>query len=110
MVTTAMEVYLQDLPLHLTDQGLKDQLTPPTKFLGIQDWSCQKPRKKPFGFITFLSSKDAEKFLKRYQHQSRLVILGTPVRCKRSNKDPDRFLVKSLENSAEERLQAKQKQ
>jgi RNA recognition motif-containing protein len=117
-----MEVYLQNLPPDLTDQGLKDQLSRYIKALSIQDWSCQKPRKRDFGFLTFLHPKDGERFLERHQHRPdsgidvagyaqfavRLGILGNTVKCKRSNKAPDEFLLKSLVKSAEDRVQAKQ--
>jgi hypothetical protein len=120
--TTAMEVYLQNLPPDLTDRSLKDQLNRFTKALSIQEWSCQKPRKRPFGFLTFLYQKDGESFLKHHQQRpdsgisitgiarsdSRLIIAGHNVTCKRSNKAPDEFLLKSLTKAAEDRLQAQQ--
>lgn len=115
-----MEVYLQGLPPHFTDQGLKQQLSRFTKPLGIFDWSCQKPRKRNYGFITFLNQNDGEYFLKQNQQPVRpgpqlanaqprdalIVILGTRVFCKRSNKNPDPFLLKSLVKAAEDRLKA----
>jgi hypothetical protein len=117
-----MEVYLPGLPQDLSDQGLKEQLSRYTKALTIQDWSCQKPRKRDFGFITFLHAKDGERFLTRHQHRPdsgidvagetkikvRLDILGHTVNCKRSTKSPDGFLLKSLAKSAEDRAQAQQ--
>jgi RNA recognition motif-containing protein len=120
--TTAMEVYLQNLPPDLTDQGLKEQLSRFTKALSIQDWSCQKPRKRPFGFLTFLYQEDGERFLEQFQQRpdsginladiarstARLIISGYNVGCKRSNKPPDEFLIKSLIKSAEDRLQPQQ--
>lgn len=66
LFTVPMEVYLQNLPSDLTDQGLKDQISRFTKALSIQDWSCQKPRKKTFGFLTFLNPRDGEHFLKQH--------------------------------------------
>jgi hypothetical protein len=113
-----MEVYLQNLPPDLTDQALKEQLSRFTKALSIQEWSCQKPRKRPFGFMTFLHHKDGERFLKHHQQRpdsgtdiagiarstARLIISGHNVGCKRSNKAPDIFLLKSMVKSAEDRL------
>jgi hypothetical protein len=117
-----MEVYLQNLPPDLTDHGLKDQLNRYTTALGIQEWSCQKPRKRPFGFLTFLHHKDGDRFLEHYQQRpdsginiagiarsnARLIISGHNVVCKRSNKHPDEFLLKSLIKSAEDRLKPQQ--
>ena len=112
-IAIAMEVYLQNLPSHLTDQGLKDQLSRFTKTLSIQDWSCQKPRKRPFGFLTFLHPRDGERFLKQYQPGTRqsaslLVLSGQRIQCKRSKKIPDEFLLKSMIKTAEDRLKAQQ--
>ncbi|KAF2115325.1 RNA dependent RNA polymerase-domain-containing protein [Lophiotrema nucula] len=118
-----MEVFMGNLPRHLTDQGLKTQLVPFTKALNILDWSCQKPRKKTFGSITFLHARDGEQFLRHHeqeptgrlnragqpQHKARLQILNTPVFCKPNTRALDPFLLKSLEKAAEDRQKAKQR-
>jgi hypothetical protein len=117
-----MEVYLPGLPQDLSHQGLQAQLIRYTEALSIQDWSCQKPRKRAFGFITFLHPEDAERFLTRHQQRPDsgidvagkpkikvgLVILGHTVNCKRSTKSPDGFLLRSLAKAAEDRAQAQQ--
>lgn len=116
-----MEVFLPHLPAHLTDQGLKAQLAHFTKALDIHDWTCQKPRKKPFGSITFLNPKDGQRFLQQYgqpfqgpsynrdpHDKARLVILNSEVHCRRSNRAPDPFCLKSLSKSAEDRRKAEQ--
>jgi hypothetical protein len=67
-----------------------------------------------------LNPNDGERFLKQNQQPPRpgqqfanaqlrdavIVILGTRVFCKRSNKNPDPFLLKSLLKAAEDRLKA----
>jgi hypothetical protein len=116
-LVAVMDVFLRNLPADLTDQGLKGQLIRFTKALNIYDWSCQKPRSKSFGFITFLHPQDGEKFL-RHHGQNRslgksksgmgLEILGTKIYCKCSNRDPDQYLLKSLTKSAEDRYQENQ--
>jgi hypothetical protein len=112
-----MEVFLRKLPPHLTDQSLHTQLETYAQGLGIKDWSCHKPRAKPFGNITFLHLDDAHRFLHLYggttrgkgQPVSRLVILGSQVQCQPSRGVPDPFLLKSLKKSADDRnvVQAK---
>jgi hypothetical protein len=107
-----MEVFLRKLPPHLTDQSLRTQLETFTQSLGITDWSCQKPRGKPFGNITFLRPLDGERFLQQYggktlgngQRTSPLVILGSLVQCQLSTKVPDPFLLKSLEKAVDDRI------
>ncbi|KAF1842606.1 RdRP-domain-containing protein [Cucurbitaria berberidis CBS 394.84] len=101
-----MELFMHNLPPHITDNELKRHLTPLVNSLGIRDWSCQKQRKKKFGNITFLYANDGT----RFQKQTPVVILNTPAYCKPSKYDPDPFLLKSLAKSAEDRQEAEQYQ
>jgi hypothetical protein len=99
-----MEVFLYNIPSDLTDRALQTQLTQHTKRLGIEDWSCQKPRRKNFGGITFLHLDEGHRFLRQYSGPARLFIFGQPVTCRLSNRGaPDAFLLKSLAKSAEDR-------
>ncbi|KAK7177991.1 RNA-dependent RNA polymerase [Paraphaeosphaeria sporulosa] len=106
-----MEVFLRNLPPHLTDQALQTQLEQFIGPLGFADWSCQKPRNKPFGNITFLHPNDGQRFLQHYGRQllgrgqavARLVILGSEVQCSVSTRMLDPFLLKSLRKSADGR-------
>ncbi|RYP53397.1 hypothetical protein DL768_001642 [Monosporascus sp. mg162] len=80
-------------------------------------WTCQKPRNKGYGTVTFLRQADGEKFLRQHSEtslpgftrkgqqrsRSRLTILGTHVYCSQSQKHPDPFLLRSLADSAEDR-------
>ncbi|KAL1600457.1 hypothetical protein SLS60_006843 [Paraconiothyrium brasiliense] len=114
-----MEVFMRGLPLDLTDQGLQNHLAPVVKALYIKDWSCQKPRKKTFGSVTFLLYTDGQRFLQRHGEQAmppemfskpkskaRLKILDRYVYCSLSKKSPDPFLLKCLKKSAEDRRAA----
>ncbi|RYP16074.1 hypothetical protein DL765_005332 [Monosporascus sp. GIB2] len=112
-----MECYMKNLPVDLTDNSLRAQLQPLIRRLNITDWTCQKPRGKRYGSVTFLHHADGEKFLRQHSEisvpgftrkgqprsRSRLTILGTHVYCSQSKKDPDAFLLKSLADSAEDR-------
>jgi len=116
-----MDLFLHNLPPNISHTELKRYLTPLVNSLKIEDWSCQKQRKKKFGSITFLHFKDGEQFQKKYgqqpsgvsgsgvtKHISQLTILGTPVYCTPSRYGPDRFLLKALAKSAEDRQEAEQ--
>ncbi|KAI1409975.1 RdRP-domain-containing protein [Hypoxylon sp. FL1857] len=94
-----LEVFIPDLPHSLTEHGLATHLTPIiTDGLGITDWVCQKPRRKPFGTVTFLHRQHGERFLTR----PRFFLLGQWVKCRRSNKNPDPFLLKTMLKTAED--------
>ncbi|RYO82562.1 hypothetical protein DL763_008199 [Monosporascus cannonballus] len=112
-----MECYMRNLPKDLTDHSLRGQLQPLIRGLNITDWTCQKPRGKSYGTVTFLRHADGEKFLRQHSEislpgftrngqprsRSRLTILSMCVYCSQSKKLPDPFLLKSLANSAEDR-------
>ncbi|KAL3487626.1 RNA dependent RNA polymerase-domain-containing protein, partial [Aspergillus germanicus] len=107
-----MEVFLHNLPVNLTEDGLKQQLLEFMNALGIEDYSCDKPRKKRFGNITFLNIYDGRRFLSTHgetfpQGQKRPVsnlrLLGTPVFCKVNNREPLDYALKALAHNANER-------
>ncbi|KAI9929614.1 hypothetical protein MW887_001088 [Aspergillus wentii] len=109
-----MEVFLHNLPVDLSGDGLKDQLEPFMDDLRIVDFVCDKPKRKRIGNITFLNRRDAEVFLVthgeystfqrgRVRPVSKLKILGTDVFCKPSNRPAQDFALKNLSHVAEER-------
>ncbi|KAF2271259.1 RdRP-domain-containing protein [Westerdykella ornata] len=99
-----MEVFLYNLPSHLTDRALRTQLNAYLGTQGINDWSCHKVKKKNYGTITFLYRNQGEWFLQVYGSKSKLTILGRSIDCKLSNRGPpDEFLLKSLLKSAKDR-------
>ncbi|OAA57426.1 RNA-dependent RNA polymerase [Niveomyces insectorum RCEF 264] len=117
-----MEVFIGGLPAqaNLSERGLRVQLQPFMKKLGIADtvFDCEKPLKKQYGFVVFLRVEDGLKFLAAYgapkpapagrssrfntttkvnaNPASRLTILGAPVYCKQSNKTPDAITLRGL--------------
>lgn len=110
---------MRGMPPDLTDHGLRNHLAPFMKTLQINDWSCQKPRKKTFGTITFLLYPDGQRFLQQHGEQTmpsakfsrtrtkaRLTIMGKYVYCGLSKKPADPFLLKSLAKSAKDRRTA----
>ncbi|RYP01261.1 hypothetical protein DL764_006264 [Monosporascus ibericus] len=112
-----MECHMRNLPKDLTDNSLSVQLQPLIRDLKITDWTCQKPRGKSYGNVTFLRYADGEKFLRQHSEiivpgftrkgqqrsRSRLTILNAHVYCSQSQKPPDTFLLRSLADSAEDR-------
>jgi hypothetical protein len=107
---------MRNMPPDLTDHGLRNHLAPLMKSLHINDWSCQKPRKKAFGSVTFLLYPDGQRFLQQHgqqaipsakfskpQFKARLMIMDKYVYCSLSKYPADPFLLKSLAKSAEDR-------
>lgn len=111
-------IFMRNVPVVLTDdQSLDRELKPFLEKLGIQDWSCEKPRDKAFGIINFLHRLEGQRFLKEYGEQpipgafhqgkpkmrTRLYLLRKPVFCRENDREVDSTLLKSLEFKAEER-------
>jgi hypothetical protein len=90
-----MEVFLGNVPNHLTDKGLYTQLAPYMESLAITDYVCEKPRKKDFAFAVFLLESDAIKFLATYGRTTRLVVMGQRLKCSRSKKGPNQLKLDS---------------
>ncbi|OGM49773.1 RNA-dependent RNA polymerase [Aspergillus bombycis] len=110
-----MEVFLHRVPADLNQHGFKRELQPFVKSLQIQDFICEKPRKKSFGTITFLRVGDGQRFLQAYGEtqnsrsplhwgrKSSLHIMGVDVCCKPSRYPPKPFALRTLEHEAQER-------
>ncbi|CRG92726.1 hypothetical protein PISL3812_09792 [Talaromyces islandicus] len=109
-----MEVFLQNIPIDLNEVSLRDQLKPFMEKLKIHDYSCEKPRRKYFGSITFLHVQDGTRFLDVHGAKSlnfplgnypvsRLQFLGANIVCRLSKRAPGEFALKSLAHAAEQR-------
>ncbi|KAL6901256.1 RNA dependent RNA polymerase domain-containing protein [Trichoderma evansii] len=122
-----MELFLTNVPGHLSDDRLRVELEPYTKALGIKDWLCDKPNKKTHAWIVLLSEADGKRFLKRHESvlnaptqpkisqnnkslsqsktraEARLYILKTPIYVKKSNRKVDKFTLQHLEYMKEHR-------
>ncbi|KAI0432670.1 RNA dependent RNA polymerase-domain-containing protein [Xylaria sp. FL1042] len=110
-------VFMSNVPPAMTERSLETELAPFLNKLGIKDWTCAKPRDRPFGILTFLYRKEGQAFLNKHGQQplpgvflrgnprwrARLTLLGNQVYCKESDKEPDSTLLRVLEMSAEER-------
>ncbi|KAJ0163617.1 RNA-dependent RNA polymerase 1 [Colletotrichum tanaceti] len=65
-----MEVFLSNVPPHLTDRTLEKELRPYMNALGITEWSCSSKKDNRLGWVIFLYQEDAKKFLRRHGKQS----------------------------------------
>ncbi|ATY61703.1 RNA dependent RNA polymerase [Cordyceps militaris] len=61
-----MEVFLRGVPKDLADDTLRHELLPLMNKLAIEDWSCDKPKKKTQAWLTFLRPDDGTRFLTRH--------------------------------------------
>ncbi|KAI2906321.1 hypothetical protein CBS11852_745 [Aspergillus niger] len=113
-----MEVFMHNVPAQLSDQGLKKELEPILRRLGILNFLCDKPKRKSIGFLIFHRPEDGERFLLlhgqeeipgmmnargRPRLKSKLRIMGADVFCSRSKKAPSKFAIQSLQHMAEQR-------
>lgn len=116
-MSQGLAVFMANVPTVLTERTLKAELSPFLDGLRIEDWTCEKPRDKRFGILTFLHQQDGQEFLRKHGEEpllgvfhrgrprakARLKLLGSPVYCRQSDKGPDATLLRVLEMNAEER-------
>ncbi|ERF76596.1 hypothetical protein EPUS_05869 [Endocarpon pusillum Z07020] len=104
-----MEVFVRGVPERATERQVSAFFLPILTNLSIENWQCQKKGRKPFATLTFLSSKDGQRFLSWYG-QARIglggadrMFQGKLLLCTRSNKPADPLALKSLEMDAKVR-------
>ncbi|KAK2001384.1 RNA dependent RNA polymerase [Colletotrichum falcatum] len=134
-----MEVFLSNVPTHLTDRTLERELRPYLNALGILDWSCSSKAGAKLGWMTFLYQEDALKFLwshgkqqlqpvatpspnriststggprnrKGPRDKARLYLMNNPVFVSQSDKPPDPFALKSLSHRLHEKYKQRKQQ
>lgn len=103
-----MEVFLGNVPNHLTEKGMYTQLAPYMESLAITDYVLDKPRNKDFAFAFFVLESDAKKFLANYERTTRLIVMGHPLKCMRSRKGPNQ--IQSKLDSARYEINKRQSQ
>ena len=112
---------MHNVPQDLNDETLEKHLSTSLNDLNISTWSCSKPRKKKYGWLTFLDARDGDKFLRQHgevpipgaprkkgkiQKQARLMILSAPVYCMVSRHPPEPFLLRVLDGTVKGRHEA----
>lgn len=127
-----MDVFMRNLPPDLTDRSLERLMQPFMEKLSIQDYLCEKQRKKTIAFLTFLHQRDGEKFLQHHGEEplstgmsgfglspgyprspahkhppsrARLSLTGRQIFCKVSNRKPQQFALtlKAIEHEVSQR-------
>lgn len=127
-----MEVLLRNVPQDLSDTDLHRELTPFMNALGIEEWACDKNRRRSNAWITFLKDSDGRKFLSKHEKlrgpptqvfgvaspanmfkpqlkrndTPRLHILKSPVFVEQSNRPVDKHTISHLKHSMEEKKRA----
>ena len=112
-----MEVFVRGIPDRATENQFSNFIRPILSALNVHDWQCQKPKRKPFAFLSFLNVKDCERFLALHGQatdgfgrtylpatRTNIVYLGVPLFCSTSKKKPDPLALKSLEMESRARL------
>src|SRR5436309_5272359 len=102
-----MEVFVRGVPERATENQTTNFFLPILSKHSIENWHCQKRKWKRFATLTFLSSKDGERFLNLYGqiknglgHSNTLTFQGNKLLCSLSNKPSDPLASKSLEMDA----------
>lgn len=108
-----MDLFITNVPAHVTEKQLKASFVAPLKQCGINDFHCQLPRAKPFAFITILDPSAGQRFLSLYgvpqraprsrQPMQHISCGGHLLRCQISNNQPTEFDIKALELEASRR-------
>ncbi|PHH65799.1 hypothetical protein CDD81_1526 [Ophiocordyceps australis] len=62
----SMEVFIRGFPIDVGEKSLRRELEPFMKALNIENWLCDIPKRKNFGFITFLYWSDGQRFLDKH--------------------------------------------
>jgi RNA dependent RNA polymerase len=102
-----MEVFIRDVPEQVTENRLRSLLQPYMKDQDIKTYHCRKQRQRRIAFLIFLHPHDGNQFLRAYGQDkpfkagpsiaSKIQILSTPIFCVISNKEPNIYILKSLE-------------
>jgi hypothetical protein len=109
-----MDIFVQDVPHHITDKELRGSFVKPLRDLGIFDFHCHHPRGKPFAFITLLEHSAGQRFLSHYgvpghgprglRQNKGPLCGGRLLRCQMSKEKPTEFAIGALKFEASIRM------
>jgi hypothetical protein len=109
-----MDIFVQDVPNHITDKELRASFVKPLGDLGILDFHCHHPRDKPFAFITLLEPSAGQRFLSHYgvpgygpgglRQNKGPLCGGRLLKCQMSNGKPTEFAIGALKFEASKRM------
>ncbi|RAL66284.1 hypothetical protein DID88_005954 [Monilinia fructigena] len=113
-----MEVHITNVPVQAGDHDLRKFLKPKIDTLAIRAFHCYTARTKDFGKITFRTTLDGEKFLRKFGEKRRpnrpkgsfgtppkLVFHSKPIYCEKSKYSADPYLLRCLEREEKERVE-----
>lgn len=111
-----MELLVKNLPDQITQKQIEQFFRPVLKTLDIKTFECRKLRKGGFATITIADSQKAEIFLNLYGQttgprgfsaaKKKLEYRGKPIYCSRSQNEPGRFLLQSMQNQERKQKEA----
>jgi hypothetical protein len=109
-----MDLFITNVPAHVTGNQLNASLLTPLKECGIVDFHCELPRGKQFAFLTILNPSAGQRFLSLYgvpqraprhlQPKQHVVCCGYRLRCQVSHNKPTEHGIKALELEASKRM------
>ncbi|KAF4624670.1 hypothetical protein G7Y89_g13499 [Cudoniella acicularis] len=92
-----MEVFVRDVPIQVTANGLRNLLSSFMTDLSIQIFHCEKQKNGKFAWLTFLRVEDGQRFLAKYgQGAKKIAILGVSISCALSKNAPNQHMLGSL--------------
>ncbi|KAJ3470136.1 hypothetical protein MRS44_000235 [Fusarium solani] len=124
-----MELFCRSVPQDLSEESFKRELTPFMTALNISDWTCDKAKRRPQGWIKFLRATDGQKFLSKHGKYmpeadqqkeneppgnplrprikpraiARLYILKTAVYVEKSTRPIDKHVIAHLKHDREQK-------
>lgn len=105
-----MDIFVKNVPQHCSFNQLREFLKKPLAASDIHTFTCNKPKGKPFAFITVLEAELGRNFLNHHSNnfrkESQLVFHGSTLRFLPGTKVPDEFVLKGL---VEENIHRKQR-
>lgn len=113
-----MEIHVTNVPAQTGEHDLRKFLKPKIDSLAIRAFHCHNARTKDFAKITFRTTTDGEKFLRRFGERRpnnsqrrplappRLVFHSSPIYCEKSKYPANPYLLRCLEREEKERMEA----
>ncbi|TGO38954.1 hypothetical protein BHYA_0063g00010 [Botrytis hyacinthi] len=113
-----MEVFVRNVPVQTGEHDLRNFLRPKLNSLAIRAFHCYTARSKDFAKITFRTTTDGEKFLRKFGERrpnnrqripratpAKLIYHSTPIYCEQSRSAADPYLLRCLEKEEKERVE-----
>ncbi|KAL2048375.1 hypothetical protein N7G274_000286 [Stereocaulon virgatum] len=114
-----MEVFVRNLPDQASQKQIDSYFQKVLANLGIKTYHCQKLKSRGVATITILDTAEANRFLSIYGQPTfgargyasslqKLQFMGRSVNCSKSNREPDKHLLLTLEKDERDRYVAGQ--